>query len=55
MNAASIVLASASTRSFRLAMRALSCTFIGPRMGQVPLLHCKARTPVALKDAALGC
>ncbi|MEM4755751.1 MAG: NADH-quinone oxidoreductase subunit NuoF, partial [Candidatus Woesearchaeota archaeon] len=26
---------------------------IGPRMGQVPLLHCKARTPVALKDA--GC
>ncbi|MEM4755806.1 MAG: hypothetical protein QW594_01600 [Candidatus Woesearchaeota archaeon] len=37
----SIVLASASTRSFRLAMCALLYTFVGPRMGQVPLLHCR--------------
>ncbi|MEM4755562.1 MAG: hypothetical protein QW594_00305 [Candidatus Woesearchaeota archaeon] len=43
----SIVLASASTRSFRLAMRAMSCNFLGPRMGQVPLSQCKAQTPVA--------
>ncbi|MEM4755616.1 MAG: hypothetical protein QW594_00605 [Candidatus Woesearchaeota archaeon] len=37
----SIVLASASTRSFRLTILALRCTFVGPRMGQVPLLQCK--------------
>ncbi|MEM4755991.1 MAG: hypothetical protein QW594_02565 [Candidatus Woesearchaeota archaeon] len=50
----SIVLASASTRSFRQARCALLCTSIGPRMGQVPLLHSKARTPVAFLMLLLG-
>ncbi|MEM4755596.1 MAG: hypothetical protein QW594_00505 [Candidatus Woesearchaeota archaeon] len=43
----SIVLASASTRSFRLGMCALFYISLGPRMGQVPLSLCKARTSVA--------
>ncbi|MEM4756175.1 MAG: hypothetical protein QW594_03510 [Candidatus Woesearchaeota archaeon] len=39
--AASIVLTSASTRSFRLGMCALFYISLGPRRGQVPLKHCK--------------
>ncbi|MEM4756120.1 MAG: hypothetical protein QW594_03225 [Candidatus Woesearchaeota archaeon] len=35
------MLASASTRSFRLAILALLRNSVGPRMGQVPLQHYK--------------